>query len=99
MEIKKNDNKTCVSLEYFYGWGIGFYNQTTYLEYEKIVNEFISETGLKLSIESGNGICAQVGDLSNGIYFHAMDTVFSGDYNKPELIHKFAEIVRRHNKF
>lgn len=86
--------ETSLAIDGIYGWGIGFYSWELSDKFDKVVSEFCKNNNLPITEESSNGRCCCVGKFpENSIYFHAMDTVFSGEYNQHELIQDFCKLL------
>lgn len=87
------ENKKSLSIPHFYKWGSGYISDHHKECFDDVVDTFVKRNNLQLTVECSEVWCAQVGDMEDGIYFHAMDTVFSGDYNKPELVDDFIYVM------
>lgn len=82
--------KTTIAIDGIYGWGTGFYSWELSDKFDDVVSKFCEDNNLPITEQSSNGRCCCVGSFpKNSIYFHAMDVVFSGEYNNDDLINRF----------
>jgi hypothetical protein len=93
MEIRKiAENRTSIFIKSLYKLSEGVNSEDSEL-FNELVDIFIKRNSLEYTQKPMTNVCATVGTINNGIYFHPSDVCFSGDYNTEELYTDFFYVM------
>lgn len=99
ISIRKNNDSTELNISGFYSNSVGY--ETSYHKdaFDVAVGYFVLKNNLPISVLEDEGVCMQVGEGDDKIYFHPSNTVFQGGYDKEDLVESFIDSLEYYFKF